>query len=704
VRADLWVIAVVLLVSGCAAARPLSPSNASGWRAVTTTHFELYTDLDERTSLEAAEELETTRDALISAAWPEFHFPELVRTRVFVLANGLDFEREFGPSLHGLFEGGSRPAFYLYGPPDRWSTRWSLQQRAPSSVLRHEMTHQLAAVVYARAPNWFAEGIAQFLETVQTSEDRQTVRVGRTNVESVERYYADRGVTLERTLRWSESTAVLSDREVAGLYGTSWLLFHWLYNTHPEPFSRYQLDLARGVNPNQAWKSAFPAFDLDATEKILYQYVREGIVAIDTKPLHATPHAIALKPMTAADVHAARAQIAMAASHHRGEENPVRARSEVAQALELDPSNVEALLLDTWSPRAERLARVHAAAETHPDDARVFALLGHTSRDADERERAFRRALSLRPEDPDNLNGLAELLVERHRAAEALPLALRAVKRAPHDYDVLDTYAAALFQLDRCEGAVDYEQRAVDLAGESDLRTRRALVDTLSKYRAACAGAPREGVSAASAATTDADAGMDRKTPEETKTAPRKHAGLYTGLTVGYGYGAVSHTLSAIPLVSAGGNEDLSGGGGDLGVALGYGLTDGLALAIEGGLFVYGDLTSSHSTLNDGVDLAFARVGALADVYPMANAGFHFAGGVDYVQVASSGWGEPNNYAGPETDHPTGYLVHAAAGYSWRIYGYDLGPALRAHYGSFHTEHSDVSVVGVAAVVGATWF
>jgi hypothetical protein len=48
------------------------------WHKILTPHFELYTDLDSATAVDAAKELETTRDALITAAWPSFSFPDVV--------------------------------------------------------------------------------------------------------------------------------------------------------------------------------------------------------------------------------------------------------------------------------------------------------------------------------------------------------------------------------------------------------------------------------------------------------------------------------------------------------------------------------------------------------------------------------------------------------------------------------------------------
>src|SRR5438874_13561276 len=69
-------VALASMSFGCTATPAAKSSAQDRWHRIRTSHFELYADLDESTSLEAAEELETTRDALISAAWPLFKFPE----------------------------------------------------------------------------------------------------------------------------------------------------------------------------------------------------------------------------------------------------------------------------------------------------------------------------------------------------------------------------------------------------------------------------------------------------------------------------------------------------------------------------------------------------------------------------------------------------------------------------------------------------
>src|SRR5262245_11668060 len=112
----LALLASMIFAAGCATFR----SSNDPWREVTTPHFTLRTNLDDKTAVEAAMKLESTRDDIISAAWPSFEFPEEARTEVYVLANGLDYEHVFGRTSRGMFNTRPRPAFYLWGAPSSW--------------------------------------------------------------------------------------------------------------------------------------------------------------------------------------------------------------------------------------------------------------------------------------------------------------------------------------------------------------------------------------------------------------------------------------------------------------------------------------------------------------------------------------------------------------------------------------------------------
>ena len=226
-----WAFIASVLLCGCAS------SSSLVWRRVTTTHFVVQTDLDERAAIEAAQELELSRDALISAAWPNFEFSETVRTEVFALASDLEFHRLFGPHTGGIFtHAGVYPSLCLSGPPSDWVRGTG---GSAGSTLRHELAHQLAAAVFpALPPRWFTEGLATMLETVRVSSDRASVFIGRPNAERLQQIPFGEAIPLPRLLNWSGDINDLSPPETAGLYSKSWLFFFWLYQTQGEPFTR----------------------------------------------------------------------------------------------------------------------------------------------------------------------------------------------------------------------------------------------------------------------------------------------------------------------------------------------------------------------------------------------------------------------------------------------------------------------------------
>jgi hypothetical protein len=267
---------IVVLTLGC--------SSSGTWRRVDTPHFIVRTDLSSSNAREAGVAMEATRDALVSAAWPHYPFKAEPRTDVYVLANGLDFERYFGRHTAGIFFHSSPPMVFLYGSPDRWELRRS--SHAPvNSVLRHEMTHQLAAEVFPRQPRWFAEGLADFLEVAYYSDDGRSIVLGGVNTEAYLSYKSVRRVTLRDALDWDKGVASLGEREAAGLYGTSWFFVHWLYNTHPDQLGAFEDALGRGTDPRQAFQAVFPKFDADAVDRELYEYQKHGKFSIIEQPL-----------------------------------------------------------------------------------------------------------------------------------------------------------------------------------------------------------------------------------------------------------------------------------------------------------------------------------------------------------------------------------------------------------------------------------
>src|SRR5207244_4254586 len=68
------------------------------------------------------------------------------------------------------------------------------------------------------------------------------------------------------------------------------------------------------------------------------------------------------------------------------------AKDEIGRALELDPTNVEALAMDAWARPADRIDRARRAAEAHPHGARAFAVLGELERRSRNTRPSWRRS------------------------------------------------------------------------------------------------------------------------------------------------------------------------------------------------------------------------------------------------------------------------------------------------------------------------
>jgi hypothetical protein len=297
-------------------------SSGGTWRRVDTPHFVLRTNLGASEAKRAGLALETTRDALVSAAWPTFPFAA-EKTEVYVLANGLDFERYFGKRTHGLFTRDKPSRFFLYGSATRWELSRTAQRPTPS-VLRHEMVHQLASEVLPHQPRWFSEGWAEFLEPIYYADDQKHVVVGALNYQALAWYRMIRTTKLTDALDWKEGVATMAEREAKGLYGISWLFVHWLFHRHPAELTRFVDELSRGTAPEQALRAALPNFDAAAVDRELFQYQRYTRFARfdqNLRPLVETPVAeatLAEQLLDPGEVDAVKELLAAVGDAHTG--------------------------------------------------------------------------------------------------------------------------------------------------------------------------------------------------------------------------------------------------------------------------------------------------------------------------------------------------------------------------------------------------
>ena len=464
-------LAVCLLLSA-------SPSKAAdataGWTEVRTEHITLKSDLGKEESARAALAVERTRTALLAAAWPGAKLLQPERVDVVVFARQMDFLHYFGANLIGLFFYDQYPPIaFLFGPPEKWEKRATVAMEETTSVLKHEMSHHLAAYFYRRQPKWFSEGLAQYLETLRISEDGKSATLGEVNLVAMAKYNRF-PQNVADVLAWSGKLEAKDVTQVLGLYGTSWLLVHWLNNVHPEEFARYQTLLAKGIDPDKAWKIVFPNLTNSELDILLYQYVRTGEYHYFVVPIPPAEGTLSSRPMAPAEVHAtrARASLAGAAMAVDGTALRAEAQAELRAALADDPVDVGALRMSMAgiSKPEERVALARRAAKAHPEDGLAWLTLAEnlpTTPEAwDERVQAFQKATALLPDNPVGFSHLAWMYLLKGEPQQALPLALTAVRMAPWNPGMLDMLARVLAGLHRCSEAVGMEARALDTLPE----------------------------------------------------------------------------------------------------------------------------------------------------------------------------------------------------------------------------------------------
>lgn len=453
--------AVVLLLAACHRLLPgsarCSASGGTQWRELRSRHFVVDTDLDPAAAAALVADLERIQALVtVALAGEPREIPGYVR--VIAPARVATFSSLVPPRAGGYF------AIGMLGEPTVLLHPVAL--RRDPEVIAHELAHHFAWYFFPRQPRWFAEGLAQFVQTVASDTPPYANAVGVVPRMRARALRDADQLPARWILGWRGDTA---DEDLYQLW--SWVLYHWLWNQRPRQLADFQRRLAGAEDPAAAWTAAFPDLDpsdakaLEVLDSELDAHRRRGEL-VYYRVTAAADAAFTEVPLPPADVHVLLAE-------PRG--FPPR---DVSAALSDDPLQPVALAVRRDADARAKVAALRASAAAHPEDWRAWLLLGGAlgeEADADEREAALRRAVELNGRSARAASSLASARVQRGRAAEALPLARRAVELAPSDPEVLDVLAAVAVDLGACAEALSLQQRAVSLA-------RGARADALREH------------------------------------------------------------------------------------------------------------------------------------------------------------------------------------------------------------------------------
>lgn len=474
-------LSVLFVLAGCATV-PTAPG--SGWREVTSAHFQVRTNLDEAEARTAVLDLERYRAALL-ARWKH---PELLaqsKARMVIYADPSEF-REHGARD---FEG-----FYRYGRghPLLVEAREGFTQDGLglAKTNAHELAHHVDAAVLMRQPRWLNEGLASYLSTVTVADGKAIF--GRGQVDFVQAAHMYKPLTVEELFGWDTlDVSKLGNEQLSRYYVWSWAWVTYLENERRAQFDDFLGRLARAEEPRAAFSAAFGQLD-DAKTAVAVRELLTRILPTEEVALPPVPTALSTRPLTPAEYHAMEANVWRSAPGTWTEAQALQfARGELAQALASEPKNAEALALAVQiGPEAERLAHARELTRLRPEDGSAWILLADTlgrgPEAQDERGQAFGQALAHAGDNPYVLTRVSEHVMGGNPKL-ALELSTRAVKVAPYDVQTVEVLAFAEAANGECEQAKRDGTRTLDLISEHAPKSMRdGIARELEQITGAC--------------------------------------------------------------------------------------------------------------------------------------------------------------------------------------------------------------------------
>jgi hypothetical protein len=412
------------LAAGCASF-PRAPDEPGGkaWIFVTTPHFSLATDMEDKAAKELAAKLEDWWEAMRIVVADAARRPIRAAGQeepLLTIALATSSERK---ALHYRLGG----VFSVAPLMPSTVSIGTIDDSSGEQVLKHELAHAFLYDRLPRIPRWLTEGLATYMQTAETDSEARTVRWGM-------RYQSTEEIIAGSLLG---AGAVLDDRNWGPEFSSGWQLqvtAEWLVrmlmNDHPEELACYIERLETDVDLGSAMTECFPSrqgWDIELNRF-------HASVSFASKTASFAPPSF--EPMTnamsAASVHAVLAHLDKivlgTVSAEFRTERAQRATHNLNRALELEPANrLAGLLALSEKGMANRNTLTRTLVAEHPDDWRI--LLRRAEADGvpwDEQKQATERALHIAPEQVEVLRAAAYLSLNERRWADAHRLAARA--------------------------------------------------------------------------------------------------------------------------------------------------------------------------------------------------------------------------------------------------------------------------------------
>jgi hypothetical protein len=373
-----------LTLAACGAAQSGSSSNdgPEAWRELTSEHFTVWTDSSQGDARQLVETLEHLRQVVLGVSF----FQKDVPGRSFVIAfRSLDEVHAYIPPQFIAHAWG--PQNMLWQPIVTLSTE-SLEKDI--RIVTHELTHVVAYSAIPVEPQWFAEGLAGYFETVRIDVAGKKAELGRPLDFRLQEIHRKGLMPIAQLFACSKPTC-MDDR----FYASAWAVVTYLVNQHPTELVQYLQRLHETTEDQQAalWDEVFPTLPPSVLEKQVSQWIAYGSVQIRSYTVEYKAAPFAERPLTAGDALAARGVLRWLFA-------PTVMSDETTKALDGDPTAILPNLMSLATKHSAEPGAARAVAAAHPEDWRVWMLVGYATRGTPESHDAFTKACAQRENTP----------------------------------------------------------------------------------------------------------------------------------------------------------------------------------------------------------------------------------------------------------------------------------------------------------------
>ena len=439
------------------------PGAASAeWRSLRTEHFQVMGDVSTGQLRDVAVRFEQFREVvtqILPAALRGGGPPVIVLVFPDYRANEPFMPRANGRTVPvaGMFVGG----------PDVNYITVSLESGEQAfPIVFHEYSHLILNRVFAHAPLWFKEGLAEYYSTFELANGNRTARIGRPIARHV-LLLRERRMTLSQLFAIGhESKEYNTDglpRSI--LYAQSWAVVH--HAIHGEPRRRDALiglvqRLASGAGVEDSLQATYK-MPLEQLDGEVQGYVRRQIYQHSEYDFTTSivakvaGEAVRIEP---ADVEAVLGDFL--AHQRRDAEAEARLTKALAARPNLPRAHAALGLMRWWQgKRAEALPHLEKAVAGGSTNETAYYAYGYalatdgTRDDARmlQAEAALERALELRPGYPAAQELLAYVYHQRKEYAKVRDLLAPVVKAAPSNHDAALLLAAGFLGLNDTSAA-----------------------------------------------------------------------------------------------------------------------------------------------------------------------------------------------------------------------------------------------------------